>query len=309
MNISKSYTATRKCHTSTPSELCQPHSQQDICRCHFLLKLLHPHIRHPPGCRSADWSGAGFQHLPCPPPLSLFRGLLVNLAGSTLSSRPPFPVSLPDTHPPSNCCGASGPQIGLVAPSYTPTPTTPISSLAWATRKVVFLAADWSGSSSLVPKTQYGLALTTASYAELAWSWSKSSLHGPPWCTGNVHIATEYGLIQHMRGGGLVTPTRKIVRLKAWLWHQILRRQRGTTWPPMANFVSMACQPGPWISWVWHGIHCRGQSGPVAAPLSNQPGLAHWPAVAAWWKERIKYTGPYAERTTVVFDRSVVTLG
>ena len=39
----------------------------------------------------------------------------------------------------------------------------------------------------------------------------------------------------------------------------------------------------------------------VAAPVSNQPGLAHWPAVAAWWKERIKYTGPYAELTTVVF--------
>ena len=39
----------------------------------------------------------------------------------------------------------------------------------------------------------------------------------------------------------------------------------------------------------------------VAAPLSNQPGLAHWPAVATWWKERIKYSGPYAERTTVVF--------
>ena len=35
--------------------------------------------------------------------------------------------------------------------------------------------------------------------------------------------------------------------------------------------------------------------------MSNQPGLAHWPAVAAWWKERIKYTGPYAELTTVVF--------
>ena len=38
------------------------------------------------------------------------------------------------THPPSNCCGASGPQIGLVAPSYTPTLTTPVSSLAGSAR-------------------------------------------------------------------------------------------------------------------------------------------------------------------------------
>ena len=100
MNISKSYTATRKCHTSTPSELCQPHSQQDICRCHFLLKLLHPHIRHPPGCRSADWSGAGFQHLPCPP-LSLCFGvcLLIWLARPSPLA-PPFLFPCPTpTHP------------------------------------------------------------------------------------------------------------------------------------------------------------------------------------------------------------------
>ena len=30
-------------------------------------------------------------------------------------------------------------------------------------------------------------------------------------------------------------------------------------------------------------------------------GLSHWPKVAAWWKERIRYVGPYGELTTVVF--------
>ena len=31
------------------------------------------------------------------------------------------------------------------------------------------------------------------------------------------------------------------------------------------------------------------------------PGLSHWPMVAAWWKERLRYVGPYGELTTVVF--------
>lgn len=39
--------------------------------------------------------------------------------------------------------------------------------------------------------------------------------------------------------------------------------------------------------------------------LSDQvqasPGLSHWPMVAAWWKERLCYVGPYEELTTVVF--------
>ena len=30
-------------------------------------------------------------------------------------------------------------------------------------------------------------------------------------------------------------------------------------------------------------------------------GLSHWPMVAAWWKERLRYVGPYGELTTVVF--------
>ena len=39
----------------------------------------------------------------------------------------------------------------------------------------------------------------------------------------------------------------------------------------------------------------------VTGPVAEVPGLGHWPMVAAWWKERIKYVGPYSERTTVVF--------
>ena len=39
----------------------------------------------------------------------------------------------------------------------------------------------------------------------------------------------------------------------------------------------------------------------VAGSLTEVPGLNHWPMVAAWWKEKIKYIGPYSERTTVVF--------
>ena len=39
----------------------------------------------------------------------------------------------------------------------------------------------------------------------------------------------------------------------------------------------------------------------LANTVSTDPGLSHWPVVAAWWKERIKYVGPYGEHTTVVF--------
>ena len=39
----------------------------------------------------------------------------------------------------------------------------------------------------------------------------------------------------------------------------------------------------------------------VSAGVHDQASLAHWPMVAAWWKERLQYTGPYAERTNVVF--------
>ena len=38
----------------------------------------------------------------------------------------------------------------------------------------------------------------------------------------------------------------------------------------------------------------------LAATVSSTAGLSHWPMVAAWWKERIRYVGPYGERTTVV---------
>ena len=39
----------------------------------------------------------------------------------------------------------------------------------------------------------------------------------------------------------------------------------------------------------------------LAGTVKQNPGLSHWPVVAAWWKERIKYVGPYGEHTTVVF--------
>ena len=39
----------------------------------------------------------------------------------------------------------------------------------------------------------------------------------------------------------------------------------------------------------------------LTATVSSTAGLSHWPMVAAWWKERIRYVGPYGERTTVVF--------
>ena len=39
----------------------------------------------------------------------------------------------------------------------------------------------------------------------------------------------------------------------------------------------------------------------LANTVNTVPGLSHWPVVAAWWKERIKYVGPYGEHTTVVF--------
>ena len=39
----------------------------------------------------------------------------------------------------------------------------------------------------------------------------------------------------------------------------------------------------------------------LADTAASTPGLSHWPMVAAWWKERIRYVGPYGEHTTVVF--------
>ena len=39
----------------------------------------------------------------------------------------------------------------------------------------------------------------------------------------------------------------------------------------------------------------------LADTVNTNPGLSHWPVVAAWWKERIKHVGPYGEHTTVVF--------
>ena len=39
----------------------------------------------------------------------------------------------------------------------------------------------------------------------------------------------------------------------------------------------------------------------LADTVASTPGLSHWPMVAAWWKERIRYVGPYGEHTTVVF--------
>ena len=39
----------------------------------------------------------------------------------------------------------------------------------------------------------------------------------------------------------------------------------------------------------------------TSVDAASQPGLAHWPAVAAWWSERVKYVGPYQEKTTVLF--------
>ena len=35
--------------------------------------------------------------------------------------------------------------------------------------------------------------------------------------------------------------------------------------------------------------------------VKSVSGLSHWPMVAAWWKERLRYVGPYGELTTVVF--------
>ena len=39
----------------------------------------------------------------------------------------------------------------------------------------------------------------------------------------------------------------------------------------------------------------------VGSDVASQDGLAHWPVVAAWWSERVKYLGPYQEKTTVFF--------
>ena len=47
----------------------------------------------------------------------------------------------------------------------------------------------------------------------------------------------------------------------------------------------------------------------LANTVNTDPRLSHWPVVAAWWKERIKYVGPYGEHTTVVFVPITVDTG
>ena len=64
LDMSKSDTVTRKCRTPNPSELCQSHSRQNTCRCHFYAQTPYSLALDTPGCRSADWTGAGFQHSP-----------------------------------------------------------------------------------------------------------------------------------------------------------------------------------------------------------------------------------------------------
>ena len=62
-------------------------------------------------------------------------------------------------------------------------------------------------------------------------------------------IATEYGLndtlIQHMRGGSLVTPTRKMVRLIDMTMTSKSSKAKRYHPAPVANSVSMAGKSGP----------------------------------------------------------------
>ena len=63
----------------------------------------------------------------------------------------------------------------------------------------------------------------------------------------------------------------------------------------VVNGVEVA--PGP----NWHSLFITDNRDLLADAVASTPGLGHWPMVAAWWEERIRYVGPYGEHTTVVF--------
>ena len=208
-----------------------------------LLKLFHLHIRHPPGCWTADWSGAGFQHLPCPP----FLIWLAQPSSFTSLSGHPCPTL---THPPT----------GVVLPVRR------LDRLLPTTRQKEYhshfilgrncnlqlyplpLIADWSGvfGENHVPASvltcPYILShlegsvpgrrlvrFTLPGTKDTIWPCSHDS---KPRRTGTkltqkftsrtslMHwnctktLPQNMGwMIQRMRGGGLETPTRKMVRL------------------------------------------------------------------------------------------------
>ena len=168
----------------------------------------------------------------------------------------------------------------------------------------MFLAADWSGSPFLIPR--YEMALLSRQQAAQNWHEADPAIHFRDLLDAlelYKDIATEYGLNDTVHEGWKFGDPHKKDGVPDRHDYDI-RVFEGTEVPPGPQWRILY----RWLVSQAHEIHqydtvyiVADNRDLVAAPVSNQPGLAHWPAVAAWWKERIKYTGPYAELTTVVF--------
>ena len=192
LNMSKTDTVTRKCHTSNTSELCQSHSRQNICRCHFYAQTPQSCIRHPPVVGPQIGLVLGFNTSPvsCCSLLLRLLFILLSLPLFCPLSSPVFCLLLL-THPPSAGVLLVRRLDWLPPPSLLSTHPPFIS---YRTCKIslypVSLTADWSGifRGSHVPALVFArphilshtegsvpgrrlvrvLALTTASCAELA---------------------------------------------------------------------------------------------------------------------------------------------
>ena len=105
-----------------------------------------------------------------------------------------------------------------------------------------------------------------------------------------------------MRIGDLEIPTRKLLS-QTGTTTQLLRR-KGSKSPPGPDWRKL-------FRWLisqsalilpYHTVYLVTDNRDLQSDVVHtSPGLSHWPKVAAWWKERIRYVGPYGELTTVVF--------
>ena len=102
--------------------------------------------------------------------------------------------------------------------------------------------------------------------------------------------------------GDLVTPIRRQLNLIA----MITKLQWSTGAKPYLDLTGTSCTDG-WLVkssafLPYHTVYLVTDNRDLQSDeVKSVPGLSHWPMVAAWWKERLRYVGPYGELTTVVF--------
>ena len=194
---------------------------------------------------------------------------------------------------------------------------------------VIFLAADWSGvshcwlSSQTIPSSKPGtfsgrrlvrgvaahhilMVLLTRQQAKQSWSEPDPNAQFDDLLEAlglYKDISTEYGLNQtvhhqwrfgdpHKKTG---EPDRHDYEIKIVNGIEVAP---GPNWHSLYRWVVSQAAEFLAFQTVYLVTDNRDL---LADTVANTPGLGHWPMVAAWWKERIQYVGPYGERTTVVF--------